>query len=304
MSTMGPPDDASRPPRATLIISSRNRHAFVSEAVRSVVEGEQVPAELIVVDQSDVRHPDLDRFATARDCELRYFWTEERGLSRGRNMGIRNARHPILVFIDDDCRVTPTWFAAMTSVIVRAGERTVVTGRVIPGDAEVEDGFAPSVIDHEAPAEYSGRQWRDVLYPNNMGFFRSVIDAVGFFDERLGVGSHFPSSEDNDFCFRLLEAGYRIRYAPEAAVTHRAWRTSAAYLPLQWAYGRGQGAYYAKHLRRDDRYMLRRLAWEIGHQARRGVRGLFRDRRQAAGRLVFAAGVAAGAAEWIVSRPK
>ena len=180
----------------------------------------------------------------------------------------------------------------------------MVTGRVIAGDAEVADGFAPSVIEHGLPAEYSGRQWRDVLYSNNMGFFKSAVDAVGFFDERLGAGAHFPSSEDNDFCFRLLEAGYRIRYAPEAVVTHRAWRTSGAYLPLQWAYGRGQGAYYAKHLRREDRYMLRRLVWEIANKTRRGIGGLVRERRQAAGHLVSAAGVVAGATEWIVSRPK
>jgi GT2 family glycosyltransferase len=219
-------------------------------------------------------------------------------------MGIQNARHPILLFIDDDCLVTPTWLDAITRAVSDAGERAVVTGRVIPGEPEVNAGFAPSVIDHDEPVEYAGRQRRDVLYPNNMGFFRSVVDEVGGFDERLGAGSHFPSSEDNDFCFRLLEAGYRILYVPGAAVTHRAWRNAGAYYPLQWAYGRGQGAYYAKHLRRDDSYMLRRLAWEIGHQVRRAGRQLLRERRQAVGRLVFAAGVVAGAAEWMTKRPK
>lgn len=291
-------------PLASLIISSRNRPRLLRDAVRSVLNAEQIPAEVVVIDQSDVRHPDLDRLTTDRSCDIRYIWTDQRGTSRGRNMGIGVARHPILAFIDDDCLAAPTWFESITRALARAGDRAVVTGQVVPGEPEVSDAFAPGALVKATAAEYAGRQQRDVLLSNNMAFFRRAIDEVGLFDEHLGPGTRFPSSEDNDLGFRLLEAGYRILYVPEAIVTHRAWRKSDAVLPLYWGYGRGQGAYYAKHLRRDDKHMLSRLIWEIGHQLRRASRHMRHRRREAAEDLVFGLGVVAGAAEWVIRRPR
>ena len=54
--------------------------------------------------------------------------------------------------------------------------------------------------------------------------------------------------------------GFFIRYEPRAVIHHRAWRGPEEYIPLRWRYGVGQGAYYAKHMRVRDRYMLGRLA--------------------------------------------
>ena len=106
---------------------------------------------------------------------------------------------------------------------------------------------------------YHGRIYKDVLYSGNMALYRTAIDEVGNFDECLGPGTHFPAAEDNDLGFRLLEAGYCIRYVPEAILYHHAWRSQSQVLQLRWAYARGQGAFYAKHLRMGDLYMLRRM---------------------------------------------
>ena len=97
--------------------------------------------------------------------------------------------------------------------------------------------FAPSTKVDTAPAVYHGRLHEDVLYTGNMAMDRSAARAVGVFDERLGPGTSFPSAEDNDFGFRLLEAGYRIVYVPEALLYHRAWRSERDYVRLRWSYG-------------------------------------------------------------------
>jgi len=134
--------------------------------------------------------------------------------------------------------------------------------------------------------------------------YRSLIDSVGDFDVRLGAGTHFAGSEDNDFAFRLLEAGHRIVYVPEAVVYHRAWRPASAYFPLRWNYGRGQGAFYGKHFNLRDRYMLWRLAHEILQRTGRFVLLLPSDPRRAAGQMVCVAGVLSGFAEWLLTRPR
>ena len=84
------------PLSASVIICSRNRPEFLLEAVRSVLQGTAVPAELIVVDQSDAEHQMLRQLSGERGCELRYLWTRERGVSRARNAGLRAARQPIV----------------------------------------------------------------------------------------------------------------------------------------------------------------------------------------------------------------
>jgi GT2 family glycosyltransferase len=136
-----------------------------------------------------------------------------------------------------------------------------------------------------------------VLYPLNMALYRSALAEVGGFDERLGPGTPFPASEDGDLGFRLLEAGYAIHYAPQAALVHRAWRTQRDYLPLRWGYGLGRGAFYAKHLSWRDRQMRRR-AWRDLARLRHWPGLLLRDRRAAQGDIVLVGGIVWGALRW------
>jgi GT2 family glycosyltransferase len=133
-----------------------------------------------------------------------------------------------------------------------------------------------------------------------MAMYRSAPAEVGLFDERLGPGSRFPTAEDNDFALRLLEAGYRILYVPQAVVYHRAWRAGCDYLPLCWNYGRGQGAYYAKYLSFRDHYMLRRMVWDIVRHILLVPRRLWwREPRRARGDVVYILALISGVIEWL-----
>ena len=285
----------------SLVISTRNRPAFVAAAVAAVLEGRPQPDEIVVVDQSDRPHATLGDPAATPPC-VRYIWSERRGLSRGRNDGIRAARHELLAFIDDDVLVQADWLEAFRQALLAAdGPRTVITGRVLEGHPEQPGGFAPSTRSTGEPAVYRGRVGADVLLPNCMLVPRRAFEEVGSFDERLGAGARFPSSEDNDFGYRLLEAGYQIVYAPQVIARHRAWRAPRAAVPLRFDYGRGQGAYYAKHLAWSDRYMARRLWWDVRRHVRRAPRRAFVDARAAAGDVVYALAVVLGALEWLVT---
>lgn len=290
-------------PRASLIIPSVNRPQLLLETVASVLEGDQVPAEIIVVDQSDRPNESLATRTSPR-CDVRYFHTPEVGVSRSRNTGARMALYPLLGFIDDDVRVYPHWFGCLVHAAISAGPRAVITGQVLPEKPATPDGFAPSAITDQTPQVYKGRIGVDILYSGNMMLHRSAMDEVGGFDLRFGGGARFPTAEDNDLLHRLLEAGYRIHYAPEAVLEHRAWRTGKDYLPLLWSYGRGQGAFYAKHLDLRDRYMFRRFGHDMSHSTIRMFRLLRRDRRKAAGQVVRLAGVLSAFAEWLVTRPR
>jgi glycosyltransferase involved in cell wall biosynthesis len=293
------PRYASDLPPASLIICSRNRPKLLLETLESIFEGEEVPAELVIIDQSDRSNPLAADFKIKPGCRLRYLWVASRGLCRAMNEAVRTATTDILVFTHDDVRVSQHWFGIIVRELVNGGPRVVITGRVLPGDAEISGGFVPNISVEESDTVYQGRVWSDVLYPLNMAMFRETLSVVGSFEERLGPGTPFPGAEDNDFAFRLLEAGYRIKHVTTACVYHRAWRPPRDYVQMRWAYGRAQGAFYAKHRGAKDRYVRRRFLGEVKHRCRRLLQRSPKDFRLALGDMMYVLGLFSGAAEWL-----
>lgn len=282
---------------SSLIICSRNRADMLIATIESILQGNDVPTELIIIDQSDVAHASLAAWKSER-CEIRYIRSQTVGLSRANNLGTAAARYDLLAFTHDDVIVTPTWFGTLIQALVTAGPQAIVTGRVLPSAPEMPGGFAPTLKVDDEPAKYEGRVGIDVLKPLNMAMYRSALEKVGGFDERLGPGTPFPGAEDSDLGFRLLEAGYRVIYVPEAILYHRAWRTDQEYLPLRWRYGVAQGAFFAKHLKLHDLYMLRRMLIDHKRRARRFPRRMWYERRRALGDPLFIIGNLVGAFQW------
>lgn len=288
----------------SVIIATRERPEMLSQCVESLLAGTATPAELVLVDQSRAPHPELSRIETRRGCRLIYRHSQAPGLSAARNEGCRAATQDILLFTDDDIVVAPEWVESMYRAIERERDTTVITGRVLAmREAGVDDGFVPptSPEDELETRVFEGRIWRDMLWGGNMGLHRRILEEVGPFDERLGAGGRYFSAEDNDYCLRALEAGYRIRFLPEAVVHHRAWRPSTDRLRTAWRYGLGHGAFLAKHMRLRDRYAVHRLRSDLSWYARLGSKKRRSDPAGARDDGVLVLGMLYGAAKWMVA---
>jgi GT2 family glycosyltransferase len=291
----------SAPLDATVLICSRGRPALLLDAVESVLAGARVPAELLVVDQSDEPDERLARTGTVRGCLVRYVHSSTPGLSRARNLGLRSAVHEMVVMLDDDVLVEPDWLAQLLDGFVTGGRVAVATGRVLAAPTEGGGRVPPAALVTLAdPATFRGRQWSDVMPGANVAVDRDVVLALGGYDERLGPGTRFGAAEDNDLGFRLLEAGFEIRHVPEAVVLHRAWRSRGNRLRLRWHYGRGKGAFYAKHLSLVDRFILQRLTRELGRRSRRIVVAVPRSPATVIGEAVSIGGTLSGGVAWML----
>jgi len=296
------PDREAALPAASVVIASRNRPQLLHATVESILAGEEVPAELVIVDQSDAPHQQLAAKHSVRGCSIQYLYTDQIGVSRARNAGIVAARYDLLVLTDDDVIVTPTWFGTILRQLVNSGRSSVITGKVSSAEHAKAHGFAPSTKVDETLTIYQGRVADDVLYSGNMAMYRASFDVIGGFDERLGPGAPFPAAEDNDFGFRLLEAGYRIIYTPAAELYHLAWRERPDMVRLSWNYGYGQGAVLAKHLSLRDRHMLWRMChgilqrlWRIPHRLRYRSWEAFAD-------AIYVLGLIAGFSKWLITQ--
>jgi GT2 family glycosyltransferase len=105
--------------------------------------------------------------------------------------------------------------------------------------------------------DHSAMPW-DIGSGNNFAVKRDWFNRIGGNDERLGPGSSGRGGVDMDLFYRLVRAGARARYEPEALVYHE--RTSSAgRIARRVPYGYGMGACCALWLCQQDTNALRVL---------------------------------------------
>lgn len=286
---------------ASVLICSRHRPQMLLDTVRSVLAGDAVPTELVVVDQSAWALAELAAMRQVDGCSVRYVHSATTGLSRARNVALRTASGEVAVLIDDDMFVDSAWLRSLLAGLPE-GLRAVATGRVLPAPDEGRGGSVPAaaLVTREEPAVYRGLQPLDIVPGANVALRREFVLALGGYDERLGAGTRFSAADDNDIGHRLLLAGAEVHHVPAAIVLHRAWRSERELLLLRWRYGRGKGAFYAKHAGLRERWVLRRAARDVATRLRRAARNAARRPRSSAGELVALAGITSGALEWVL----
>ena len=261
--------DETRP--VSIVIPTIGRIEPLRACLESLTECDPRAAEILVVDQSgdDAVRTLVKTFSSAH---ARLVPCEGRGVSRGRNVGIETSAHEIVLVTDDDCTVAPDWVETAWRLSGR-GSSGIVTGRVLPSG---DPGSVPSWKDDPDRHDFSGERHAGALFPNNMALHRREVLDMGGFDERFGPAE---AAEDNEFCYRWLRAGRSLRYEPDLVVWHNDWRTPPELERLYTAYARGQGFFYAKHLRQGDSTMLRYLGRDFYWALRGLVAAALKPRR-------------------------
>ena len=244
----------------SVVVPTLGRVERLRGCLESLAACDPQPTEVLLVAQA--RASEVEQLAAAYpELPARVVECPGRGVSRGRNTGLRAARNRLVLVTDDDCTVARDW----VGVAWRAASRHpggIVTGRVLPaGDPRC----IPSVKDDPHPHDFTGEVHGGALFPNNMAVDRDAMLDAGGFDERFGPGE---AAEDNEFCYRWLRGGGSLRYVPELVVWHHDWRSPEALDELYRAYARGQGFFYAKHLRAGDLTMLRFIVRDLWWAAR------------------------------------
>lgn len=172
--------------------------------------------ELIVVDQNPEGFLEL----LIREYEQRFpilHLRSGRGLSRARNVGLQHFSGDVVAFPDDDCWYAPDTLEKLAHVFHENSNY---------------DGFTGRGVDGSRPADYvffsHQEAWVDKKNVWHQGtsfsiFLRTaVIQAVGPFDESLGVGSESGrhSAEEVDYLIRAVGSGFKIYYCPDLYVYH------------------------------------------------------------------------------------
>jgi GT2 family glycosyltransferase len=199
-----------------------------------------------------------------------------RGLSRARNTGLEHVRADLIAFPDDDCTYPDDLLERVARRFADDPTLDGLTGRAV----DARGRSAPSW------ATDAAQLTRDNVWNRAISFTiflrAAVVEAVGRFDEQLGLGSGRPwsSGEETEYLVRALDTGARIEYDPELVVLHDDKTFSAAALRATGAReGASVGYILRKHrypVRTVGRMLVRPIGGALLALARRdGARARF-----------------------------
>jgi glycosyltransferase involved in cell wall biosynthesis len=200
------------------------------------------PVELIVVDSStDARVTGLSRRYTDSTVWVP-FRSEVQPSSRRstipqqRNLGVREAKGGIVVFIDANCVPCAGWLAYLVGPLLNDAEN-MAAGPALGVSAEDQIWTT-----RRRARSDRGREYVDDAPTINIAIKKQVFDVVGMFDESFLYGS------DIDFTVRAVGKGYRIRFVNDAVVVHD-WGSLSAQMRRSWRYAEARVRIYRKHPR-------------------------------------------------------
>jgi GT2 family glycosyltransferase len=270
-----------RPP-VTIVVPTRDRPDLITETVKSLLQLEYPSFDILVVDQSsDHRTREVVNRLVVISDQIRYHATNTVGSSANRNIGAALTQTEFVAFTDDDCIADRFWLTALMAELNQPGVAATY-GRVLSYSPESRTGAESALRAGVKRIEYHKKSppWQ-VGTGGNMAFRRDELLAAGSFDPLLGAGCELQSCEDTDIAYRLLSAGKRIVFTPEAVIYHRQWKDWDTQKEMERSYGIGAGAQFAKYVRCGDFYGLvsfLRWIWHLG--VRRFLSGVLRWRNR------------------------
>jgi O-antigen biosynthesis protein len=227
-------------PSVTAVVCVRNGEPYIGECLASLAQSDYPGLEVVVCDDGS----DDDTVAIASGFPFRLLRLEPGGLSRARNAGAAAATGDIVAFIDADARCHPHWpyFLALSF----EDDGVAATGGPnlpCPEAGLIERSVAASPGN---PTEVLVGHDRAEHVPGcNMAVRRQVLTEIGGFDP-----VYTAAGDDVDVCWRLLDRGARIGFAPAAQVWHHRRATIRAFLRQQAGYGRAEALLAARHRHR------------------------------------------------------
>ncbi len=174
-----------------------------------------------------------EKFQSAK-ISYKVITQKNHGLSHARNTGAQHASGTILAYTDDDARPHSQWLNELrkgfeSPEVGMCGGYGIPPLQSNPITQEVArlPGQASPVLLSSTIAEH--------LPGCNMAVRKSVWQEIDGFREHYRV-----AGDDVDFCWRVIAAGYLLRFTPNAYVWHEPRSSYYEYLKQQWGYGKAE----------------------------------------------------------------
>jgi len=227
------PDAAPGPVEVSIVTPAYAAEDTLEAALAAILaQDTERSLEVIVVDDGS---PDgtlavAERIAAA-EPRVRAVATENGGEASALNVGFREARGDFVAIVEADVEPEPRWLETCLAALADDAEVYAAGGYL---ETPPDDPWIARLAGYEIEAKFRTKP-REAkhLTSANVVYRRAAWDLAGPFDERL-----VNASLDSVFNGKLVQAGKRLVYVPEARVRHHYKTTFPAYLRRQYAYAR------------------------------------------------------------------
>ena len=215
------------PLRASIAIVTYNGEDFVGPCLDSLGSGDIPPNEfeVIIIDNASVDETlAVVHAARTKFPHLRVERNDSNlGFAMAANQAADLAGAPILIFLNQDTTVDPSWLRELLLSIEPNSDIAASGSRVVQGDGPGLYAAALEVLYGGVCVIHEGNRRIDAVSGCAMAVRRPAFREVGGF-----AGDLFMYGEDLDLGYRLRSKGYRIAYAPRSVAHHFAIRRSRA----------------------------------------------------------------------------
>lgn len=211
--------------KVTIVIPNYNGIEYLKRCLLSVKQDIlECPAEIIVVDNGSTDGSTewiTENFPEAELIALK----ENIGFSGAVNLGIKKAKTPFVILLNNDTEVKPGFTKALVGAISSSDRIFSVSARMLDMKQETLLDSAGDLYCALGWAFARGKGKNLHRYDNKAEVFsacagaavyrRAVFEEIGYFDEL-----HFAYLEDVDIGWRAKIYGYHNLYEPSACVLH------------------------------------------------------------------------------------
>lgn len=221
----------------SMIIATLNREEEILKLLKSIeaMDYDKKKIEVIVLNQG--RKELKEKIFIFKNLNLKYYESNILGLSKNRNIGIKDAKGEIICFPDDDCEFQNDTLKKVVNIFKEKKEIDILLGRII--DEYGDDCIRRWPRKKKKITKYN-------FYTKTTSITMFLRNNKYFFDENLGVGAKFGACEDGDYIFRLLKLKKKIEYRPEIVLYHPKAQGRISCNKAK-SYGEGFGAFCKKN---------------------------------------------------------
>lgn len=189
---------------------------------------------IVVNDGSDSDTTNWLREYCSRDVAFHLIEQENSGYTKAVNVGLRNSKSSYVITQNSDTIVAPGWLKGLVRCMNSVPNVGIVgplsnaaSWQNVPDLLSSDGSFAVNELPENLSvnemarvvASVSKRKYPEVPFVNGFCFMikRELINAIGYMDEEnfpIGYG------EENDFCIRASDAGFKLAIADDVYVFH------------------------------------------------------------------------------------
>jgi GT2 family glycosyltransferase len=258
---------------ATVIICTHNRAHLLPGLVHQL-RTQDYPRdafEIIVVDNLSTDHTRqvVERLAAEPGVPIRYLYESHPGVTFGRNQAAKEARHPYLAYVDDDCTIGADWLRQLLSGFDLHKQVVAVGGLVLLkwNQQERPPWLGPEMERWVAGNTSLGTSPRllkehEHIIECNMAVQRNTWQAAGGFIGMEQFGSRQMAASEGLYLLQQVHwSGGQVAFVPGAVVYHHVGKRTPKWM-IQRAFWQGVSDALLQHLLYRRRWAS--VAYHIG----------------------------------------